>query len=246
MEKNASNDLNYFLRTEVRYKNDLGNIRHWTNLKSGIEGDFIWIKDFDYAQVNSLEVKSIPCKIIYYSRGGKLFLQDSQLPDCTIPSLLWTPIDRALPVTLPSFNHNYFGLSEKISVKIISSENEAEAIAMITSAVHLNNYIEKAPAVRFKNIFWTIINGDKVFLYGQPLLPIDGEAYWQRGGAILPAGYDFELYSLTDSLNYLVDSEESSLVVWNKDNTYALINKEDLEPLSLSSFRLSMQQLAIK
>jgi hypothetical protein len=245
MEKNASNDLNYFLKTEIRHKNDLGNIRHWANLKSGVEGDFIWVKDFDYAQISSLEVKSIPYKTIFYATGGKLFLLESQLPDCTIPSLLWSPIDRALPVTLPSFNHNYFGLSEKISVKIISSEKEAEAVAMITSIDRLKEYIEKAPAIRINNLVWTIINGNKVFLYGQPLLPIDGEAYWQRGQAILPAGFDLELYSLTDSINYLIDPGKDFLVVWNKDNTYALINKEDLEPLSLSSFRLSIQ-LAIK
>lgn len=242
MEKNASNNISYFLKIDSQYKNDLGNIRHWSNLKAASDEDAIWIKDFDYAQINSIEVKSIPYKTIYYEKDGKLFLQNSQLPDRIVPTLLWTAIDRILQVKLPSYNHNYFGLTEKVDIKIIPSEKEEETVAMITSVESLRRYISKAAEIRFKNIEWTILNGNKVLLVGQPLLPINGEAFWKRKDVFLPSGYDFEFNLLTDSLVELLVPEENAFIFWDTDNTYAIIHKEDLQPLSLSSFRLSSSQ----
>lgn len=239
MAKDASNDINYFLLIDETNRNDLSAIRHWSNLKVAFDGKAIWVKDFEYVQINSIEVKSIPYKTAFYSKGGKLYLQGSLLPDRTVPSVLWTPIERAFPIKLPSFNHNYFGIHERITMKLVSSESEREACAMLTTLKELERYIQKAPAVRLQKLSWVRLNNDKVFIFGKPLLPIAGDAYWQHDEFILPTGFNFELHSLMDVLNELVNPHKDSFVIWNSDNTYALIEKKKLQPLSIGSFRLS-------
>jgi hypothetical protein len=243
MAENASNNISYYLVINESHKDDLAGIRQWNNLKAAFEAGSIWIKDLDYAQVNSLEVKSIPYKTVFYEKQGKLFPHNSLLPDRNVPALLWTPVERALPVKLPAFNHNYFGIKEKTVMRLISSPQEAEAEGMIIGIEQLEAYLLTAPAVRLQKLSWTLLNNDLVFLFGKPLLPVDAAVYWKRNNFMLPAGQDFELHLLSDTLNALLNPDNDHLIIWDTNNTYSLVEKSDLQPLSLSSFRKTRQTL---
>lgn len=245
MAKDAADSVTWYLVVAQQHRDDLANIRQWEQLKVGMDDGRIWVKDFDYAQINSVEVKSIPYKKIFYASEGKLFLQGSRLPDRNIPSLLWTAIERALPIVLPDFNHNYFGVQGEISVSLMPTDKEIEAVAMMTSMDALGQYIANASAVRLQPLVWAILNRDKVMIFGTPLLPIDGHAYWQRDNHIIPAGMDFDLYLLSDALNDSIDKERLHWIVWNTNGTYFLIDKHDLQPLSAGSYRKSMQEMAV-
>jgi MoxR-vWA-beta-propeller ternary system domain bpX2 len=241
MEKDVTNNMSYYLLTNAANKDDLGNIRPWNNVKVGIEGNDIWLKDLDYAQIHSLEVKSIPYKTLFYAKEGKLFLLHSQLPDRTIPSLLWTVINRALPIKLPTLNHHFFGITEKIKVNLIPSETEREAMAMMTSISDLQQYIENTAAIRLQQIQWTIVDKENVLLIGKPLLPIKGSTFWQRNTHLIPTGFDFDLHILAEEMQRLLNPQQEGWIVWDKDSSYFLVKKTDLESLSISSFRLSMK-----
>lgn len=240
MAKHAANDLVYYLVINELHGDDLAAIRPWQNLKLAYDQKQIWVKDLSYIQVESPEVKCIPYKTLYYESEGKLCLLNSLLPDRNVPSLLWTPIERALPVKLPSFNHNYFGIGQKVALQLAPSEAEHEAEVMITAAATLEAYLATAPAVRCKPLSWALLNGNKAFIAGTPMLPIDGEVYWRKGHFIIPAGYEFELDMLCPAMNDLLNPDNDSWILWNRDDTYALIAKEDMQPLSLGSFRASM------
>jgi len=243
MAKDVANDLNYYLLIDKEYESDLRHIRVWNNLKVAFDAAFIWVKDLDYAQANSTEVKSIPYKTVFYSNHGKLFLQNSLLPDRLIPSLLWTSIDRALPIKLPSFNHNYFGVNETLEISITPSQSEAESIAMVTTVFELSRYLTTAPAIRLQKIQWVLLPPNKVFLLGKPLLPIPGDTYWKRNDFILPSGYDLELFGLSESINQRINPKRINYIVWNIDSSYFTIDKIDLQPLKLSSFRQTISAL---
>jgi hypothetical protein len=227
----------YYLCLAEKDKSNLANIRHWDNLKIAFEGDEIWLKNLNEMQINAIELRSMPAKKVFYAQAGKLFLQHSILPDRNIPSLLWTALDRALPIKMPIFNHNFFGIEEKITMQLLPSENESEAVAALVNIADLERYIVTAPAIRLQKIAWVILEKNRILLFGQPLLPISGDTFWQRGDFILPTGYDFDLFSLSDALNNSLNPEKSNLVVWNNDSTYFLIEKSDIQALSLGSFR---------
>lgn len=239
MAKNAANDVDYYLSIAEANKTDLANIRTWKQLKIAFDADLIWVKGFDYTQIHSLEVKCIPSKTLYYAKGEKLFLLNSQLPDRNVPQGLWTPIDRALPIQLPPLNHNYFGLSDRISVRLIPSETEVQAVAMITSTDVLGSYLETAPSIRLQRLTWALLHPGQALILGTPLLPIPGAVFWRRNSFLLPAGFDFDLYLLADALNQMINPGSQNWVIWRADNTCFLVQKNDLMPLSISSYRTS-------
>ena len=240
MAKDAANDITYYVSLDNVHKELLAAVRHWPNLKMGAEEQLIWIKDLDYTQIRSTEIQSIPSRKIYYTQVGKLFLLNSLLPDRNIPVLLWIHISNAISVTLPSFNHHYFGVQEKVQVCLIPSEIERASVALMTDINTLQNYLLTAPLIRLRNIKWVIIDDQKVLLTGSPLLPVNGVALWQRERFLIPAGYDLEFSTLYEVLNQTLNPNLSNWVIWNSDASYFLVAQAILQPLDLSSFRLSV------
>lgn len=236
MAENAADRLVYYLTVRQQHREDLARIRHWNNLKVGVDADMLWVKDLDYAQVHTVDVKAIPFKTIYYEKDGKLFLINSLLPERTIPSLLWTPIERALPIQLPSFNHNYFGIHERAEIILTESASENDAAAMIVDLDVLAIYIESAPSVRLENIRWAVID-NKAILIGKPQLPLPGSVLWQRNDMFFPAGYDLELSFISDVIQKQINPGRDNWIVWNVDGSHVLISKECFVALSRSSFR---------
>lgn len=236
MAENSSDGITWYLELPTRHRDVLGAIRHWDNLKVGMDGETIWVKDFTSVQIESVTVKILPFKEVYYSRGPKLFHYGSGLPERTVPSLLWSPIDRLLQVTLTGFNHNYFGVHEQIDIAVVRSEAEREAAAMLVTVSELQAYLETAANVRTTNIDWVLI-GEQAFLKGTPLLPVRGMAYWQQGMSFLPAGYDLSLPVLADVYDSMLSENRTHYVVWDRSSTYTRVPLNAFRQLSIGSLR---------
>lgn len=244
MEKDAGDNIEYYLSIDQIYQSDLGLIRQWENLWLAFDDQKIWVKGFETTQLELLALKSIPFKTLYYTRKNKLFKHGSLLPEGPVPNLSWIPIAKALPLQLPSFNFNFFGIQERISITLKQRTDEQVSLAMVTSISSLTAYIVHAPEIRLQLLNWTIVNQDQVLLLGTPLLPITGQAYWHRQDFLLPAGYDFDLTLLHDILNERINPQRDHWVIWNTDSSYFLVKKTDVQPLSISSFRLSTQHFS--
>lgn len=240
MEGNTTQRLVYFLKIAKAYKNQLGSLRHWGNLKMAIDKEFIWLKDFTEEQIHSIAVKQLPFKELFYVKEQKLFPLGNQLPIGKAPSFLWTPIEKALKVELPLPNPNFFGLEENIEIQIIPSSKERKGIALLISLEDLKNYIETAPSIRLKNLSWIIIEEDKALVIGTPLLPLPGQVFWKDNKFLIPLGFHFDLPILSQFINKKINPEYSNWVLWNKDGSYSLLAQDLFVPLSLSSVRLSI------
>ena len=219
----------------------LGAIRNWNDPKLAFDKDIIWIKDLNKIQIESVEIQSIPGITIFYEKDNKLFKRNSLLPYSNIPysnipSLLWTPLTRALPIELPQYNDNFFTISSKLKLQLIPSETEKEGYALITSLHNLGNYIETAPDVRLKPLQWTIINNNAL-IAGTPMLPIKGEVYWLFESLLIPVGYGFNYPVLLNEFCKKLPAD--SFVICTKDEGYKFFDKASLSQLSISSFRRS-------
>lgn len=229
----------HFLEIKKEHKDFLGAIRHWDNLKLAFETDTIWIKDFSSEQINSLELQQIPYKVVFELKENLLFEKDKLLPSKKLPSgLLWSPILRALSVSLPKFNHNYFGIDQKLHISLKPSENMKEAFAMIVNFDELKSYIKSVPKYRLKTLNWVII-GKQILIIGTPLLPIKGSTFWFEYDFLVPTGYDFEWFSLAGMLQEKLNPSGENIIIWDTDNNYSVIAKETIKELSISSFRLT-------
>ena len=245
MATNASNDIiEYYLSVPNQYKANLGTIRTWKNLQFGTEAELIWIKGFDQEQIASKEIKTLPSKKLYYAKNGKLFPLNSLLPDGTIPAILWTPIARGLPITLPQLNHNYFGLQDKIKIKLITSDLEQESLALKVDLNLLEKYIENAPNIRLKHLNWVVIANKEALVIGAPLLPITGQAYWKNQDFFIPLGLNLDYSLIVNELNQIINPKQKHFVLWDKTSKYSLIKKESFVPLTIGSFRKTMNKIA--
>lgn len=229
----------YFLEINKEHKNFLGAIRHWENLKAAFETHTIWIKDFSAEQINSAEVLQIPYTKLYELKDNLLFEKGKLLPVKKLPSgLLWTPVLRALPVSLPKFNHNFFGIEKELKTTLKPSEDFKEAYALLVEYDELKTFIESAPKYRLAPLQWVIVD-KKALVLGTPLLPLKGDTYWFDNNFLMPSGYNFEWHALTKTLQEKINPSAESIVLWNRDNTYSKIPIKNIKPLSISSFRLT-------
>lgn len=242
MASHSANGLTFYLAVPLADKEYLGALRHWENVKIGFEEETVWLNGLTPVQTDSPEVKSLPHKSIFYPQGGQLFLKESLLPHQNIPSLLWTPIERGLPVGLPSFNHNYFGLKDKAAIKLCRSDEEKEPFALLASLNDLQRYAEAAPAVRLQELHWAVVEDNRAMIFGTPLLPIQGDTFWRSDDFLFPAGYDLQFPALRPTLQRLLNPQSDSWISWNREGTYWKINKEVLSPLSIASVRKTTAQ----
>lgn len=229
----------YFLEINKEHKDFLGAIRHWENLKIAFETNTIWIKEFTDDQIGSTELLQIPYTKIYELKENLLFEKGKQLPAKKLPSgLLWSPVLRGLPISLPNFNHNFFGISDTLQIALKQSEDVKEAYALLVEYQELKSYIEFAPKFRLEPLQWVVIN-NKALIIGKPLLPLKGNTFWSKNDFLIPTGYDFEWPVLTQTLKDKLNPFDKNIILWNKDNSYSSIPKQNVKPLSISSFRLT-------
>lgn len=201
------------------------------------DGDLLWVKDLTEAQLQSIELQSIPYKKTYYLQENLLFPQGEKIPERKLPSLLWSPIDKFITVELPSGNYNFFGLTETLELTLIPAGEEQPATAMMCAIGDLQTALEELPAVRLEPLRWSVLKKHFAIIIGTPLLPIKGFTYWRKGDMLIPTGYRFDLEILCYSLQQKLDPEARHLILWNKEGAYTLLPKQDFATLSLSSFR---------
>lgn len=229
----------YFLEISKKHIDFLGAIRDWENLKVAFDGELVWVKDFHSEQLNAIEIQQIPFHIVYELKENLLFKKGSLLPVKKLPSgLLWSPIIRAVSVSLPKFNHNYFGIDQKLEIRLKPSEIENEAYGLLTDYNELKAYIETAPDFRLKPLEWVLFEKN-ILILGKPMLPIKGAAFWLKNDFLLPSGYDFEHTVLAKTIQQHLNPSREDLIVWRADNSCFRIAKNNLKPLSISSFRLT-------
>ncbi|MFH6946376.1 hypothetical protein [Flavobacterium sp. FlaQc-50] len=229
----------YFLEINKRDLEFLGAIRNWETIKLAFDEQLVWLKDFAPEQLNAIEIQQIPFHVIYELKENLLFKKGSLLPSKKLPSgLLWTPIMRALPVSMPRFNHNYFGIDQNIEIRLKPSEIVQEPYALLTDFSEIQSYIETAPDFRLKPLKW-IVADQKILVLGNPLLPVKGNTYWLKENFLLPTGYDFEWSILAKTIQKNSNPLEEDLLIWNRDNSCFRIPKNKMKPLSISSFRLT-------
>lgn len=240
MAEDSSNGIKAFWAELPKADEDfLGAIRDWKNVQIAMDEEVIWLKGFTDEQAASSEIQQLPNFILYELRDGLLFRKDALVPSKKMrTALLWTPIDKALKLTFPISNNNFFGVDEKIDVKLKSSEEEQPAMALLCSISEIKDVIIATPKFKLEKLDWIVIN-DKALFMGTPLLSFPGKTFWLKDDHLLPAGFDFEFKNLSSLLQRKYNECNEDWLLWSENGSVLNIKKEDLRKLSVSSFRLT-------
>lgn len=217
----------------------LGSIRDWENVQMATDEETLWLKGFTEEQAVASELQQLPDFILYELRDGLLFRKEALVPSKKVrTALLWTPIDKALRLTFPISNNNYFGIDGKVQVGFTESGEEQPVIALLSPLSEIRETMAAIPKFKLEKIQWTVI-GDKALFLGIPLLSLPGKTYWTKDGHLLPAGFDFEFKNLSRLLQQKYNKESEGWLLWDENGNYLSIKSSDFRPLSISSFRLT-------
>ncbi|MGE6397547.1 hypothetical protein [Chryseobacterium scophthalmum] len=240
MAEDSSNGIKTFWAELPKADEDfLGAIRDWKNVQIAIDEEIIWLKGFTDEQAASSEIQQLPNFILYELRDGLLFRKDALVPSKKMrTALLWTLIDKALKLTFPISNNNFFGIEEKVDVKLKSSEEEQPAMALLCSISEIKEVIITTPKFKLEKLDWIVIN-DKALFMGTPLLGFPGKTFWLKDDHLLPTGFDFEFKNLSSLLQRKYNECNEDWLLWSENGSVLNIKKEDLRKLSVSSFRLT-------
>jgi len=240
MAEDSSNSIKNFWAELPKADEDfLGAIRNWKNVQIAIDEEIIWLKGFTDEQAGSSEIQQLPNFILYEFRDGLLFRKDALVPSKKMrTALLWTPIDKALKLTFPISNNNFFGIDRKIDVKFKPSEEEQPAMALLCSISEIKEVIITTPKFKLEKLDWIVIN-DKALFLGTPLLSFPGKTFCLKDGHLLPTGFDFEFKNLSSLLQRKYNTDQNQWLLWNENGSVLYLNKEDFRKMSVSSFRLT-------
>ena len=217
----------------------LGSIRDWKNVQIALDNDVIWLKGFTDEQTVSPEIQQLPNFLLYELREGLLFRKDALVPSKKVrTALLWTPIDKAFRLTFPPSNQNFFGIDEKVEIKLKPSEEEQPAAALLSSILDVKETIITLPKFKLEKLDWIVIN-DKALFLGNPLLSLPGRTFWMKDGHILPAGFDFEFKNMSSLLQRKYNASQDQWLLWDESGSVSYLDKNDFRKLSVSSFRLT-------
>lgn len=240
MAEDPSNGVKEFWAEIPRADEDfLGAIRDWKNVQIATDDETVWLKGFTEEQAISSDIQQLPNFILYELRDGLLFKKEALVPSKKMrTALLWSPIDKALRLTFPASNNNYFGIGEKVEVRLKPGNEEHAVMALLSIIEEIKESIPVQPKFKLEKLEWTVID-DKALFLGTPLLSLPGKTYWTRDNHLLPAGFDFEFKNLSFLLQQQYNKESDKWLLWNEDGTYLSLKKENFRPLSVSSFRLT-------
>lgn len=240
MAENSSDHIKEFWAEIPRADQDyLGSIRDWKNVQLATEDETIWLKGFTDEQVLASELHQLPNFLLYELRNGLLFKKDALVPSKKMrTALLWMSIDKALRLTFPASNQNFFGISEKVQIRLKESDEEHPVIGLLSHIEDIKDSIAALPKFRLEKIEWTVM-GDKALFLGTPLLSLPGKTYWAKDGHLLPSGYDFEFKNLSTFLQQKYNKASDGWLLWDENGNYLVIKNTDFRPLSVSAFRLT-------
>lgn len=240
MAEDSSKRLKEFWAELLRADEDfLGSIRDWKNIQIAVDEETIWLKGFTGEQAEASEIQQLPDFILYELRDGLLFKKEALVPSKKMrTALLWIPIDKALQLSLPPSNQNYFGIQEQVQVKLKESHEEQPVIALLSNIADIKESITALPKFKLEKIKWTVL-GNKALFLGVPLLSFPGKTYWTKDRHLLPAGLDFEFKNLSTLLQQKYNQEQEGWLLWDENGNYLSVKESDFRPLSVSSFRLT-------
>ncbi|KYP15343.1 hypothetical protein [Flavihumibacter sp. CACIAM 22H1] len=243
MEEDTEKRPTGVIKIPLHYQEYLNSIRDEEDLLISQDHQYCWVKGLNVAALKSPKIQRIPFLSFFELKNDLLYQLNALLPDQELPQgLKWQPINEKFPIQIPAFNHNYFGLAERINIQLVKAEEEREPVAIITSYAVLKSYIETAPAIRLKGLKWIsmdVLQEKYVMIIGTPILPIPGNTFCLHNSFYIPSGYIPALPILDYTIQEMLNFEEGDRLIWLDQKQVIRLNEKNFRPLSISSFRLT-------
>lgn len=243
MEADTRNGLEYCLSVDQTLRDVVFGLRKWNHLRMATEHDLIWIRGFSENEIESIQVLSLPSVNRYYLKEAKLYAYGGRLPSRIEPSLLWTPIERALKLSLPKQNFNFFGLEQNHDISIVPSELERQIDATMIPIETLQTYVNTAPRIRMAHLKWCLINSKYALIIGMPLLPVKSDDFYLNKCFLIPGGWKLKYENMINVYKKALPDNTDYWYLIDTTNKICKIRKSDFSFLNKGSVRQTIDAL---
>ncbi|MCB9261974.1 MAG: hypothetical protein H6607_06340 [Flavobacteriales bacterium] len=227
--------MSFFIQIRNYEKESLYFLREYPFLRVATDAENLWLADFDENFIKLPQIIAIKNLVIYREEANILFPINSRLPAGKVPEVLWTPIAHFLPVTKPKYNHNFFGIHDRLSINLTPYDTPQPIQAILSPLNLLKDYITGVPRFRYGHLKWVQI-GEEALVFGSPSASMQGKSYWQLGFHLLPEGYHFEFPLLADTIRKVFRKSKDSMLLWELDGSHTAIPFDYFTHLAPDSF----------
>ncbi len=218
----------------------LATIRLFPSLEVATDATDIWLKlplsnnglDPKIRQLPLVSTFIVDEKQLLYPIGGLT-------PVGRLQPMKWQSLATFLSVELP-VSILPASSASAVLVKVVPSEKERDAAALMTSASAWLAYISTASEVRLKRLKFAVSEGKKVFIMGSPLPSIEGETYWLNNHIFMPTGFDFALPIVSELIFEKEKLENQAFLCFDTEGAYFRLDVLDFVLATRSAVRLSL------
>ena len=238
----ADNGIEIIAHLPGHSKDAFRSIWQIESLRIAKTDDGFWIKGFSSEDLKNPILYTIPNLQWFELKDHFLYVKGRRVPERKGPSgLLWSPIQQALTIELPSYNENLFEVNGKLNVELSLSSEEQETSASIVKLDELLVYVDTVPEHFFNTLKWCKMGDNEAILIGTTVLQIVSKRFWKVGTLFIPAGFDFHYSFLKDLLTDLKQkSETTDFWIFNQEGYHFALPQALLVPLTRSSVKSSL------
>ncbi|MGY6648576.1 hypothetical protein [Wenyingzhuangia sp. IMCC45574] len=218
------------LSIDKKFKNSLADIRNLTSIKVAEHDDLLWIRVLIENEETLNKLYNVRFKEFYFIKDNYLFKRNKITPEMLLFNTDWTPINEYFTVSMPTVAFGGKIGQLEVHPKLRAHYLKEKTFGILVNTTDLEEYLIQAPSFRFKVLQYAKNDKHQIFVFGTPLLPIKGKSYWKYKEFLLPNGYILDSKSQLDILARKIDN--SNYVLINEDNTYQIIPKEAIKPLT--------------
>jgi len=221
----------------------LGSVRTLPYLRVAEHNGLLWLRGIMSGQDIDIRLLQLPAIHTYIIDGAhNLFPQGTSTPVLNVKRLAWTPIDKYIPLEVPTS-----ALPAKIDgavpVRLVQSLQENNSVALLTTYAHWKAYADSAAAVRLSILQFAASPAGNVLIMGSPLPSLPGQSYWRRGQILIPAGMDFEIPMVATLMERGLALQQHALILLQPDGNWHMLPVGAFAPASRSAVRLTEKNL---
>lgn len=220
----------------------LADLRTQPSLFAAETAEAIWLKAEKADKDLRPRLKALPAVRTYVLNGKLLFPENTAVPEAKIPSSIeWVPLQTWLQPEAPSSLLPPLELpAGQLPFRLVRSQEEQTASALLVEAKHWLQYAEAAPQVRLERLRFALSDERQVLVTGDPLPPLPGELFWQMERLLLPAGWTLEYPMLAPLLSGRMAKETDDLALIRQSGAWTTIRSAAFVTAQRANVRLSL------
>jgi MoxR-vWA-beta-propeller ternary system domain bpX2 len=219
----------------------LAAIRLYPNIEVASDAAQIWLRLSQQKDVLDAPIRQLPLLATFIlGDNEQLYPVGGLTPVSQLKPMNWMSLTDFLPVELP-VSVMPAVVSDAVSVRVVPSENEQNAVALGTDRATWLAYISTAAEARLKRLRFAVSDDNMVLIVGEPLPPIEGETYWLRHNIFMPVGFDFEFPIVSELLFQKEKLDNQDFLLFNTEGAFYRIEALDFVLATRSAVRLTFQ-----